>query len=59
MADSTFDPQRLKQARALLAAPQAATSGNLGGVAAAAAFFAVSALALAAAVVMTPTPWPT
>jgi hypothetical protein len=58
MADSPFDPQRLKQARALLAASPAPT-GGLGGVAAAAAFFAISALALAAAVVMTPTPWPT
>jgi hypothetical protein len=58
MADSSFDPQRLRQARALLAAPPTASAG-LGGLAAAAAFFAISALALAAAVVMTPTPWPT
>jgi hypothetical protein len=58
MADSSFDPPRLRQARALLAAPHAAGSG-LGGLAAAAAFFAISALALAATVVMTPTPWPT
>jgi hypothetical protein len=58
MADSPFDPQRLRHARALLAAPPSRAAG-LGGLAAAAAFFAISALALAAAVVMTPTPWPT
>ena len=58
MADSSFDPQRLRQARALLAAPSARAE-SLGGVAAAAALFAISALALAAAVVMMPTPWPT
>jgi hypothetical protein len=58
MADSRFDPQRLNRARALLAA-RPAPAGGLGGLAAAAAFFAISALALAATVVMTPTPWPT
>jgi hypothetical protein len=31
----------------------------MGGLAAAAALFAISALALAATVVMMPTPWPT
>lgn len=58
MADSSFDPQRLRQARALLAAPPVRAEG-LGGLAAAAAFFAISAMALAVAVVMMPTPWPT
>ena len=58
MADSPFDPQRLRQARALLARPPALPQG-LGRVATAAAFFAISAVALAAAVVMMPTPWPT
>ena len=58
MADSSFDPQRLRQARALLAAPPVRAEG-LGGLAAAAALFAISALALAATVVMMPTPWPT
>ena len=59
MADSAFDPQPLREARALLAAPPASAAGSLGGLAAAAALFAISALALAATVVMTPTPWPT
>jgi len=58
MADSSFDPQRLRQARALLAPPPARAEG-LGGLAAAAALFAISALALAVTVVMMPTPWPT
>ena len=58
MADSSFDPQRLRQARALLAPPPVRAEG-LGGLAAAAAFFAISALALAVTVVMMPTPWPT
>ncbi len=58
MADSTFDPQRLRQARALLA-PRSARPQGMGGLAAAAALFAISALALAATVVMMPTPWPT
>jgi len=57
MADSRFDPTRLRQARALLMAPPAPTEG-LGAVAAAAAFFAVSALGLAMTVVLMPTPWP-
>ena len=38
-------------------APPSRTDG-LGGLAAAAAFFAASALALATTVVMLPTPWP-
>jgi hypothetical protein len=58
MADSPFDPQRLRQARALLSAAPVRSEG-FGGMAAAAAFFAISALALAATVVMMPTPWPT
>jgi hypothetical protein len=58
MADSQFAPQRLRQARALLAAPPL-RSGGLGGLAAAAAFFAISAVALAITVVMIPSPWPT
>ena len=58
MTDSRFDARRLGEARRLLAAPAARRQG-LGGLAAAAAFFAISALALAPAVVMTPTPWPT
>ena len=57
MADSPFDPQHLREARALLVAPT--RSEGFGGVAAAAAFFAIAALALAATVVMMPTPWPT
>jgi hypothetical protein len=55
-SDSTFDPRRLSEARALLAPPPA-TQG-VAGLTAAAAFFAVSALALAVAVVTMPTPWP-
>jgi hypothetical protein len=58
MADSPFDPQRLRQARALLASPPQSSAG-LGGLAAAAALFAISALALAVTVMMMPTPWPT
>ena len=58
MADSQFDPQRLRHARVLLA-PMPTQAAGLGGLAAAAAFFAISALALAATVVMLPTPWPT
>jgi hypothetical protein len=57
MADSSRDPNRLDRARALLAAP--GPSESLGGVAAAAGFFALCALALAAIVVTMPTPWPT
>jgi hypothetical protein len=58
MTDSPFDRERLRQARALLA-PPSPRSGGLGGLAAAAAFFAISALGLAVTVVMMPTPWPT
>ena len=54
--DSTFDPKPLRRARGLLAEPPAAE--GLGGLAAAAAFFAISALALAVTVVLMPTPWP-
>jgi hypothetical protein len=56
MADSPFDPKPLRQARVLLAEPQ--SPDGMGGLTAAAAFFAVSALALAVTVVMMPTPWP-
>jgi hypothetical protein len=58
MTDSPFDPQRLRQARALLA-PAPPRAEGLGGLAAAAALFAISAMALAATVVMMPSPWPT
>jgi len=54
--DSPFDPRPLREARAILAEPSRAD--GLGGLAAAAAFFAVAALALATTVVMMPTPWP-
>jgi hypothetical protein len=57
MADSRFDPARLRQARALMMAPPP-EEGGLAQVAAAAAFFAVSALGLAMTVVLMPTPWP-
>lgn len=57
MADSRFDPARMRRARALLV-PSAPAGGGLAGLAGAAAFFAVSAFALAATVVMMPTPWP-
>jgi hypothetical protein len=57
MADSRFDPARLRRARALLMAPPAPTQ-RLGAVAAAAAFFAASAVGLAVTVVLLPTPWP-
>jgi hypothetical protein len=56
--DSRLSAVRLREARALLAAPPARPE-SLAGVTAAAAFFAISALALAVAVVMMPTPWPT
>jgi len=56
MADSPFDPKPLRQARVLLVTPEAAN--GMAGLTAAAAFFAVSALALAVTVVMMPTPWP-
>jgi hypothetical protein len=48
----------LRRARTLLAPPPAQDESFV-GVIAAAALFAVSALALATAVVMMPTPWPT
>ena len=54
--DSHLDPGSLRQARAMLVPP--ARTDGIGGLAAAAAFFAVSALALAATVAMLPTPWP-
>ena len=54
--DSPFDPRPLREARAMLAAPSRAD--GLGGLAAAAAFFAAAALALAVTVVLMPTPWP-
>jgi len=57
MGDSLFDQRRLGEARRLLAAPTARAQG-LGGVAGAAAFFALAAIALAATVVVMPTPWP-
>ncbi|HEY1427867.1 MAG TPA: hypothetical protein VGF50_14435 [Caulobacteraceae bacterium] len=57
MSDSRFDQRRLGEARRLLAAPAIQRQG-LGDVAAAAALFAIAALALAATVVMMPTPWP-
>jgi hypothetical protein len=56
MTDSNFDPGRLRKAKALLA-PRPLSEG-LAGITAAAAFFALSALALAVTVVMMPTPWP-
>jgi hypothetical protein len=56
MRDSS--PTQLRRARALLAAPPR-QAASLAGVTAAAALFAVSALALATTVVMMPTPWPT
>jgi hypothetical protein len=54
--DSPFDPKPLREARGLLVAPTRAD--GLASMAAAAAFFAVAALALATTVVMLPTPWP-
>jgi hypothetical protein len=48
---------QLRRARALLAPPPARAE-SLAGVTAAAALFAISALMLAATVVMMPTPWP-
>jgi hypothetical protein len=57
MADSRFDPHSLRRARALLTAPPARTQ-SLAAVTGAAAFFAVTAMALAMTVVMLPTPWP-
>jgi hypothetical protein len=54
--DSPLDPKPLRQARVLLAEPS--QSEGIGGMAAAAAFFAISAMALAVTVVLMPTPWP-
>jgi hypothetical protein len=54
--DSPLDPTPLRQARALLAEPS--QSEGIGGMAVAAALFAISAVALAVTVVLTPTPWP-
>jgi hypothetical protein len=56
--DSRLSAVRLREVRALLAPPPVGPE-SLAGVIAAAAFFAVTALALAAAVVMMPSPWPT
>jgi hypothetical protein len=56
LSDSSFDPNPLRRARELLATP--VRPEPLAAVAAAAALFAVSALALATIVVMLPTPWP-
>jgi hypothetical protein len=56
MSDSSFDPTRLREARALMTGSGEAR--GVGGVAAAAAFFAISALALAVIVVLSPAPWP-
>ena len=56
--DSRLGAARLREARALLTPPPARAE-SLAGVTAAAALFAVSALALATAVVLMPTPWPT
>ena len=60
--DSRLSAVRLREARELLTPPPArpeGLTGSLAGVTAAAAFFAISALTLAVAVVMMPTPWPT
>jgi hypothetical protein len=54
--DSPFDPRPLREARTMLAPPS--RTDGLGGLAGAAAFFALAALALATTVVMLPTPWP-
>ena len=56
--DSRLSAVRLREVRALLTAPRAGPE-SLAGVIAAAAFLAITALALAAAVVMMPSPWPT
>jgi hypothetical protein len=58
VSDSQTSAARLREARALLATPAPRTE-SLTAVTAAAAFFAISALTLAVAVVMMPTPWPT
>ena len=57
-ADSRRPADRLRQARAQLAPPEPQRRESHAGVAAAAAFFALSALALATTVVLMPTPWP-
>jgi hypothetical protein len=57
MSDSRFDPVSLRRARGLLAPPPARAQ-SLAALTGAAAFFAVSAMALAVTVVMLPTPWP-
>jgi hypothetical protein len=57
MVDFPVDPRQMDEAKALLAPRSRADS--LTEVTLAAAFFAVTALALAATVVMMPTPWPT
>ena len=56
--DSRLSAVRLREARSMLAPASTRTVG-LAAVTAAAAFFAISALALAVTVVMMPTPWPT
>lgn len=56
--NSRLSAVRLREVRALLAPPPERAE-SLAGVTAAAAFFAIAALALAAAVVMMPSPWPT
>jgi hypothetical protein len=56
MSDSALNPERLRQARALLTAPPAAES--VGGVMAAALLFVFAALGLAMTMVLLPTPWP-
>jgi len=58
MADSPFDPSPLQQARALLA-PPTPRGESLRSVLLSAALFAVTALALVALVVSSPSPWPT
>ena len=56
--NSRLSAVRLREARALLD-PAPTRAVGLGAVTAAAALFAISALALAVTVVMMPTPWPT
>jgi hypothetical protein len=57
MAESFFDPRNLHRARALLEASE--RRPGLAGILAAAAAFAVSALALVFFVISLPSPWPT
>ena len=54
----SMSDSQLPRARTLLLPPQA-RAVSLAAVTTAAAFFAISALALATTVVMMPTPWPT